>query len=125
MWTTWHSTSLSNKLVRRPVARWPQHRTRFLVGRIGNPSYIVTPNVASTPLFLALVVAPALALVLVVFRQIRGRRRGGGRERRVFSDFTFRGLWEQLAIIALARQSKCETYAELCESGDWRAKPVP
>ena len=38
----------------------------------------------------------------------------------MFSDFTFGELWEQLAIIALVRQSKCETYIELCELCNWR-----
>ena len=42
----------------------------------------------------------------------------------MFSDFTFGELWEPLAIIALVRQSKCETYIELCELCNWRVEFV-
>jgi len=50
-----------------------------------------------------------LDLVVGVFRQIRGRRRGEGRGRLLFSDFTVRDFWQQAAIIAFIQQSKYET----------------
>src|SRR3990172_11587512 len=61
-----------------------------------------------------------VVLVLDVFRRIRGRGRRRGRRRGRCSHFTFREFWAPPAIIALVRQSQCETSIEGFELCNWR-----